>query len=170
MAFSLQTFLPLSAQANSSAPRMFTYETSDNLSDISGQDYFLDKIHEVDSGDLLYSVCSDGRYLLSFNVASGVISVSVIDIEGPGGQMIDIIADYTAQESDKDLCVIGSGITIKVPENRSSVLTVYAATDTVSLVDDNDDPLSIDNFSLSTIPVLESRSLIWSASRGYIAE
>jgi len=170
MAFTLETFLPISAQANSSAPRFFTYETSDALADITSADYFQTKINEIDSGDLLYVVCLDGRYLLSFEVSGGVVSVDVIDISGAGGQMKDILANYTALASDRDLCVIGSGITIKIPDERQAVLTVYAATDTVSLVDSNDDPLGIDNFVLSTIPVGESRTLIWSATRGYIAE
>ena len=170
MAFDLNKFLPLSAQANSSAPRFFTYETDDSYADITANDYFLAKINEIDTGDLLYAFCSDGRYLLSFEIAGGVISVDVIDIDGAGGQMKDILANYTALASDRDLCVIGTGITIKIPDDRQAVLTVYAATDTVSLVDSNDDPLAIDNFVLSTIPVGESRTLIWSATRGYIAE
>ncbi len=170
MAFTLETFLPISAQANSDAPRFFTYETSDALSDIAAADYFKSKINEIDSGDLLYAVCSDGRYILSLEVSGGVVSVDVIDNSGAGGQMKDVLANYTALSSDRDLCVIGAGITIKVPDNRQAVLTIYAATDTVSLVNSNDDPLQIDNFVLSTIPVGESRTLIWSATRGYIAE
>ena len=40
MAFTPATFLPLSAQANSDASRMFVYNSADNTATVGGANYF----------------------------------------------------------------------------------------------------------------------------------
>jgi len=74
MAFNLNNWLPISAQANSNAPRLFTYETADTLSQVSAADYFLQVINQVDSGDLFYIVCSDGNFFGAVSVVGSSIT------------------------------------------------------------------------------------------------
>jgi hypothetical protein len=74
MAFNLNNWLPISAQANSNAPRLFTYETADTLSQISVTDYFLQVIGQVEDGDLVYSVCSDGNFFGTVTIVGGSIT------------------------------------------------------------------------------------------------
>lgn len=129
MAFDLQTFLPLSAQANSSAPRVFTYETTDSFSDIVVTDYFIDKINEIDSGDLLYSVTSDGEFFNVFQVSGSSISLSAPP-NGDNSKTVD--DDYTILPTDKDIRVTGAR-TITVPASLPNQVTVYAVDSVVTL-------------------------------------
>jgi hypothetical protein len=80
MAFNPKNFLPVSAQANSDAPRVFSYDTSDTIDTVSASDYFLSKINEIDSGDLIYITTLAGEYFGVFTVAGGVVTSRVAPI------------------------------------------------------------------------------------------
>lgn len=51
MAFTPSTFLPLSAQANSNAPRVYVYSTSDALATVKADDYLLTRYQNLAAGD-----------------------------------------------------------------------------------------------------------------------
>ena len=61
MALTLATFLPMSAMANSNAPRHFTYTTADAKATVVGSGYFNDAVsHGLKKGDLIWSVDANG--------------------------------------------------------------------------------------------------------------
>lgn len=60
MAFSATEFLPLSSMANSDAPRHWTYTTADAKATVVASGYFNDKASELNVGDIIWSVCSNG--------------------------------------------------------------------------------------------------------------
>lgn len=61
MALSLPTFLPLSAMANSNAPRHFTYTTPDAKATVVSSGYFNGAVsHGLKKGDVIWSVDSNG--------------------------------------------------------------------------------------------------------------
>jgi len=51
MAFTPSTFLPLSSQANSNAPRVYVYSTSDAIATVAAADYFLTRYQNLAAGD-----------------------------------------------------------------------------------------------------------------------
>lgn len=66
--FDLQNFAPLSGQANSNAPRLFTYATTDSIATVEGVDYF-DTI-VMETGDLVYITASDGELMSVYDGSS----------------------------------------------------------------------------------------------------
>lgn len=53
MAFTASTFLPVSAMANSDAPRQYIYSTSDAIATVKADDYFLTRYQNLAAGDLI---------------------------------------------------------------------------------------------------------------------
>ena len=60
MAFSADTFLPLSSMANSNAPRHWTYTTADSKATVVGSGYFDDVAGVLNVNDLIWSVDANG--------------------------------------------------------------------------------------------------------------
>lgn len=62
MAFTASTFVPLSAQANSNASRMFVYNTADNTAAVNGASYFDPAASTLGlkTGDFILVTQSDG--------------------------------------------------------------------------------------------------------------
>lgn len=59
MAFSQNTFGPISSHGNSDLPGMWTYRTADTSSDILDDQYFLPKHPVINAGDFVYVEASD---------------------------------------------------------------------------------------------------------------
>ena len=79
MAFTPATFLPLSAMANSDAPRHYTYTTADAKATVVGSGYFNDKANDLNVGDVIWCVNSNGgtqTFELVFvdGISSGVVT------------------------------------------------------------------------------------------------
>lgn len=76
MAFTLASFLPLSAQANSSAPRVFIYKTTDAASVVVASGYFDGVYMNLTAGDIVI-VSNGGANVYSVTIAaitSGVVT------------------------------------------------------------------------------------------------
>ncbi len=83
MAFTATTFLPLSAQANSDASKMFVYNTADNTAAVTGANYF-DAAGAITGGlglktdDYILTTQSDGTDLYQVAVsATGVVTLPI---------------------------------------------------------------------------------------------
>lgn len=78
MAFDQNNFLPLSAQANSNAPRMWVYSTAD--ADITAANYFDGTFVAgvAETGDVLLGIDGGGTsfYKLTVDRAAGTTAVS----------------------------------------------------------------------------------------------
>ena len=62
MAFTQASFLPLSSQANSSAPRYYVYKSNDLIATIKADDYFLEAFQVLDADDVIIVVAdADGN-------------------------------------------------------------------------------------------------------------
>jgi len=110
----------------------------------------------------LYADSSCNLYLI--DGAGNVTSIGELG----GSETID--ADYTIQPTDYSLRVTGAR-TITVPDALPREVTIYAATDTVTLENEAASALVIENFILSTIAVGETRTIIWDESlAGYYAK
>ena len=79
MAFSASTFLPLSAQANSNASRMFVYNTADNTATVGGANYFDPAADTLGlkTDDTILVTQSDGTdlYQVLVNASTGVVTL-----------------------------------------------------------------------------------------------
>ena len=73
MAFSQSTFAPLSAQS-STAPRVWTYSTLDDLAAVTSVGYFSSKKFELEDGDFILAVVNGA--LIKLLVGSDTSSVS----------------------------------------------------------------------------------------------
>lgn len=60
MAFTANTFLPMSSMANSNAPRHWTYTTPDAKATVVASGYFNDAATLLQVGDLIWSVDANG--------------------------------------------------------------------------------------------------------------
>ena len=76
MAFTQGTFLPLSAQANSSAPRSYHYKTADAAATVKASGYFNDAFQVLDAGDII--IVSDGAALVYSLTVVAVSSAGVV--------------------------------------------------------------------------------------------
>jgi hypothetical protein len=56
MAFTPGTFLPVSAMANSNAPRQYIYKTSDAIATVKAADYFLTRYQNLAAKDIIHVV------------------------------------------------------------------------------------------------------------------
>lgn len=79
MSFNPDSFLPLSAQANSNAPRSWVYRTTDNLLDVIAEGYFVNKKSQIIAGDNIYLDANDGSRFGRF-VPSGDSFAIFLDI------------------------------------------------------------------------------------------
>ena len=79
MALTEETFLPLSAQANSDAPRMFAYSTGDAIAVVEAANYFdsFFTASQTATGDVLLAVMSDGTKLYNLTVDRDAETVAV---------------------------------------------------------------------------------------------
>ena len=79
MALTTETFLPLSAQANSDAPRMFAYTTADAAATVEGANYFdgFFTASQTATGDVLLAVMSDATKLYNLTVDRDAETVAV---------------------------------------------------------------------------------------------
>ena len=79
MAFTPATFLPLSAQANSDAGRMFVYNTADNTATVVGASYFDPAALTLGlkTDDTILVTQSDGTdlYQVLVNASTGVVTL-----------------------------------------------------------------------------------------------
>ena len=60
MAYTHPNLHRISSSANSDAPTMWAYTTTDALADINTADYFLLAINDLKAGDLIYATSSTG--------------------------------------------------------------------------------------------------------------
>lgn len=81
MAFTSNTFLPMSSQANSDASRSFAYNTTDATATVTGANYF-DAAAVTTGGlglkenDFIFCTASDGTNIYQVAVsASGVVTL-----------------------------------------------------------------------------------------------
>ena len=73
-------FLPISAQANSNAPRLHTYRTADTIAEVKANNYFNDvatPTGALRSGDVILVDASDGQSFLFVGVNPGSGSVTL---------------------------------------------------------------------------------------------
>ena len=79
MAFTEETFVPLSAQANSDAPRMMAYATADTIATVETASYFdgFFASSQTATGDVLLCVMSDGTKLYNLTVDRDAETVAV---------------------------------------------------------------------------------------------
>lgn len=67
MAFTQESFAPISSHGNSDSPNIYTYTTPDNSAEILAEDYFTPKFSTLNDGDLILVKASDVPVLGQFN-------------------------------------------------------------------------------------------------------
>lgn len=77
MAFTQASFLPLSAQANSNAPRHYIYKTTDALATVKADDYFLSTFQVLDADDVIIVFTGDGKNVELIVTAATSTTVTV---------------------------------------------------------------------------------------------
>jgi hypothetical protein len=83
MAFTLNSFAPLSAMANSNAPRMFVYSTDDAVASVVAADYFIDRINQLLVNDVILVVSSaSGTPALTFTYVNANDGITIDCVDG----------------------------------------------------------------------------------------
>lgn len=82
MAFTADTFIPVSAMANSSASRVFSYTSADTLVTVKGANYFDNAADPtgglgLTDGDVILATASDGTSFLKISVTAGAATTAV---------------------------------------------------------------------------------------------
>ena len=79
MAFDATNFVPLSAMANSNAPRMFSYKTTDATATVAASGYFDNAAatYGLQDEDVILTVQSDGTDFYQVDVTSGTVTVAL---------------------------------------------------------------------------------------------
>lgn len=82
MALTTDSFLPLSALANSNAPRIYSYGTTDAIATVEAADYFDDSViaGQAKVGDVLLAVMSDGTKLYRFTTVENPAGAPNVEI------------------------------------------------------------------------------------------
>jgi len=79
MAYSASTFLPLSAMANSDAPRHWSYTTADSHATVVASGYFNGAATVLHVGDIIWSVnANGGTETLTCIFVDGISSAGVV--------------------------------------------------------------------------------------------
>ena len=82
MAFIAADFIPVSAMANSSASRIFSYTSADSLATVKGANYFDDAAAPtgglgLTDGDVILATASDGTSYLQVGVTAGAATTAL---------------------------------------------------------------------------------------------
>ena len=78
MAFTLNSFVPLSAMANSDLPRYFLYETDDLIATVKAADYFLDSFMVLSPDDFIIVWADDDGNASRFDLVVTASSSSTV--------------------------------------------------------------------------------------------
>ena len=79
MAFTPDTFIPMSADANSNAPRTFTYKTADDTATTIASGYFdaAAATYGLKDEDYIFATQSDGTDIYQVDVTAGVVTIAL---------------------------------------------------------------------------------------------
>ena len=75
--FTQSSFGPISSHGNSDMPNIWTYRTSDLLSQVAVSGYFQVKINQINNGDFINIDASDGKVNAVFLKSGNIISVTI---------------------------------------------------------------------------------------------
>lgn len=117
MAFSLSTFLPLSSQANSNAPRYFVYKTDDLIATVKADDYFLAAFQILDADDVIVVWADDDGNASRFELLVTASSSSTVTAQL-----------FTSQELTASAAITPGVSSIEL--NHASVAVVTTIADT----------------------------------------
>ena len=102
MSFTQNSFSPVSN--SSAAPAVWSYKTDDLLSETLSIDYFIKKVFELNVGDLIWCVCSDGSREIRY-MGAGVVP-------------------YIVSPKPLETILIGRDITVQNPTGLDAVMQV----------------------------------------------
>jgi hypothetical protein len=103
MAFTQSTFLPLSAQANSSAPRYFVYKSDDLIATIKAADYFLGIFQTLTVDDVIVVVADADGNKSMFELIVTATSSSTVTVQLKLSQELTATAAVTAGVNSVEL-------------------------------------------------------------------
>lgn len=101
MAFTIATFAPIGGQATD-APTRWSYSTLDDIATVSAPGYFNTVGNDLEDGDEIYIVASDGTIYVSVSIVGGGIVIGGIggggsgDVTGPGASVVDGISVFAS--------------------------------------------------------------------------
>ena len=114
MSFTQSTFAPVGPQSADS-PAIYSYSTSDSVAAVEASEYFIDKKHQLESGDIILGQCSDGFAL--FDVVSGgvVTATNIFNKKIENRVIINETSDFPATATANTEYYIGSN-TVSIPD------------------------------------------------------
>lgn len=74
--FNQKNFSPVSANANSDAPKIWAYRTTDTTAQVIAENYFIAKINQLKTGEFIIVDSADGNFLASFDKAGSTITLN----------------------------------------------------------------------------------------------
>jgi hypothetical protein len=119
MAFTQSTFSIVGAESSNS-PTIYSYSTSDTVSQVTATGYFSDKQFQLTQGDIIHTAASDSQAILS--VGNDTASASVTSTELSNRIIVRNASDLSGSlDSTKEYFIdgvidmTGTGISIEVP-------------------------------------------------------
>ncbi len=130
MPFSRDTFLPVSAQANSNAPRVWSYQTQDTEAEVLTSGYFNEKVNEIDDGDFNFVVNSESAFLGGFNVSNGNVEMVLLTGFSLSQDQIDAI-DSIVEVPDDFILLGENGKAVASPLKKTGLSQISGQTEIV---------------------------------------
>lgn len=104
MAFDQSNFATIGAQSTDS-PKMFSYQSSDSLSDLLVTGYFELKKLQLTEGDWIFTALSDANALLQITSDTSTAALSILSIASPA------FAEYHLTTTPETIAINDDGIT-----------------------------------------------------------
>lgn len=129
MAFTQDTFATVGAQA-SNPPTVYSYDTDDNIVEITSTGYFADKQQQLNQGDIIF--CRVMEIFQILVVKDDTSTAELVDLGGSGASDNHFISEAerdTYFQANTDLLVTGLPIVVKTDDEQISFFLWAGETD-----------------------------------------
>lgn len=130
MAFTQSTFATVGAQSAPS-PSVYSYSSTDDLSTVTGVGYFIEKVNQLDEGDWVLALLSDGHALLE--VDADTSTVTVINIAVSTEPVVQIFSSGGTINPATNLVYSTGTHTLVMPTSSQGILEIKSISGTITL-------------------------------------
>ena len=114
MAFTQESFGPISSHGNSNMPNIWTYRTNDTSTEVSSPGYFEDKTSLLNDGDFFVLDASDGAFQGYFRFSAGKVAVSLMgSSEGKAFIVLESTTTQTISTDQANPTVLDNWVVLK---------------------------------------------------------
>jgi hypothetical protein len=132
MAFTQSTFSPVGPQSTD-APTIYSYKTLDINSSIVATEYFYDKRHQLEDGDVIIANTADAGNFNVYQVLPDTSSAELVSSEGGSTFKVESFVSTGTINSLTDLALSNGTFTLNMPTSSDSPITIKSTEGTTTL-------------------------------------